>query len=246
MGYLVVGVMFMAVLFGLARIRAGANASAGKSFPTPGYPVSMPTGGSLPPLSPRVQEIARNPDQKIAAIKAYREETGLGLKEAKDAVEAWQASGAAGHLQDASSPQPQPAWRAPGALPPLSENVKRIARDPSGRIEKIMAIKAYREETGAGLAEAKNAVEAWLATGEPAQPIAASPVAASPMPREPEPADAASSTAAQPALSKRVQDSARDPTRRAAASRAYQEETGADAERAKNAIESWLRSQGLG
>src|SRR5262245_61966361 len=29
--------------------------------------------------------------QKIEAIKLYREETGLGLKDAKDAVEAWLA-----------------------------------------------------------------------------------------------------------------------------------------------------------
>ena len=33
------------------------------------------------------QELAAEPGQKIAAIKAYREETGVGLKEAKDAVE---------------------------------------------------------------------------------------------------------------------------------------------------------------
>jgi ribosomal protein L7/L12 len=42
---------------------------------------------------------------------------------------------------------------------PLSERVKQLANDPSRKIE---AIQAYREETGAGLAEAKEAVEAYV------------------------------------------------------------------------------------
>jgi hypothetical protein len=41
----------------------------------------------------------------------------------------------------------------------LSDRVKELARDPSRKIE---AIKAYREETGAGLAEAKQTVEAFI------------------------------------------------------------------------------------
>lgn len=41
----------------------------------------------------------------------------------------------------------------------LSARVKAIADDPSRFIE---AIKVYREESGAGLAEAKNAVEAYV------------------------------------------------------------------------------------
>jgi Ribosomal protein L7/L12 C-terminal domain len=39
------------------------------------------------PLSDRVKELASDPKTKIEAIKMYREETGVGLKEAKDAVE---------------------------------------------------------------------------------------------------------------------------------------------------------------
>lgn len=42
---------------------------------------------------------------------------------------------------------------------PLSEHVKHLASDPARKIE---AIKVYREETGAGLAEAKEAVESHL------------------------------------------------------------------------------------
>ena len=40
-----------------------------------------------------VQLLARTPGQKIAAIKLYREQTGAGLKEAKDAVERIEAGG---------------------------------------------------------------------------------------------------------------------------------------------------------
>jgi hypothetical protein len=51
------------------------------------------TGGAaarkeLPP-SDRVKEIARDPARKIEAIKAYRAETGAGLAEAKEMVEAY-------------------------------------------------------------------------------------------------------------------------------------------------------------
>jgi hypothetical protein len=41
---------------------------------------------------------------------------------------------------------------------PLSDRVKQLAADPA---RKIYAIKAYREETGAGLAEAKEAIESF-------------------------------------------------------------------------------------
>jgi hypothetical protein len=41
----------------------------------------------------------------------------------------------------------------------LSDRVKQLAADPARKIE---AIKLYREETGAGLAEAKEAVEAFI------------------------------------------------------------------------------------
>jgi ribosomal protein L7/L12 len=42
---------------------------------------------------------------------------------------------------------------------PPSDRVKQLASDSSRKIE---AIKVYREETGAGLAEAKEAVEAHI------------------------------------------------------------------------------------
>jgi ribosomal protein L7/L12 len=41
------------------------------------------------PASEGWQELANDPRQKIAAIKAYREQHGVGLKDAKDAVETY-------------------------------------------------------------------------------------------------------------------------------------------------------------
>ncbi len=38
-------------------------------------------------LSERVKQMALDPDRKIEAIKLYREETNVSLKEAKEAVE---------------------------------------------------------------------------------------------------------------------------------------------------------------
>jgi ribosomal protein L7/L12 len=46
-----------------------------------------PTQGLLP-CSERVKQLAAEPGRKIAAIKAYREETGASLAEAKEAIEA--------------------------------------------------------------------------------------------------------------------------------------------------------------
>ena len=43
-----------------------------------------------PAVSDRVKELAADPKRKIEAIKVYREETGAGLAEAKDAIEAYQ------------------------------------------------------------------------------------------------------------------------------------------------------------
>jgi ribosomal protein L7/L12 len=41
-------------------------------------------------LSDRVKELAADPRRKIEAIKVYREETGAGLAESKEAIEAYQ------------------------------------------------------------------------------------------------------------------------------------------------------------
>ena len=45
-----------------------------------------------PPITDDVKVLARTPGSKIAAIKLYRQQTGAGLKGAKDAVEQMERS----------------------------------------------------------------------------------------------------------------------------------------------------------
>jgi hypothetical protein len=52
-------------------------------------------------------------------------------------------------------------------LAPLSERVKQLAADPT---KKIYAIKAYREDTGASLKEAMDAIEKWMREEGPLAP----------------------------------------------------------------------------
>jgi ribosomal protein L7/L12 len=80
--------------------------------------------------------------QKIEAIKLYRDITGAGLKEAKDAVEA---------LERGDAPVPR-------SIPSSGDDAEILELVRAG--QKIRAIKLYRDKTGAGLADAKNAVEA--------------------------------------------------------------------------------------
>lgn len=58
----------------------------------PAAPRKPHDAGNLPQLSDRCREIARDPKRKIEAIKVYRDETGLGLRDSKFAVEAFMAS----------------------------------------------------------------------------------------------------------------------------------------------------------
>jgi ribosomal protein L7/L12 len=91
--------------------------------------------------------------KKIEAIKIYRQETGSGLKEAKDAVEALAAgrpiARRSGESIETSGVDPNS----------LEGQVLTLMRDQ----KKIWAIKVYREKTGVGLKQAKDAVEALAA-----------------------------------------------------------------------------------
>jgi len=93
--------------------------------------------------------------QKIEAIKAYRNLTGAGLKEAKDALDQIERE-----MQGIPTPlnlnlvdaRPKPAT----APVDLDDHFRDLIRKGN----KIEAIKIYREYTGVGLKEAKDAVEA--------------------------------------------------------------------------------------
>ena len=85
--------------------------------------------------------------RKIEAIKLVREQTGCGLAEAKAAVEKLER----GESLEASAPA-----ESAGSL---KEEIRTLVL--SGRM--IEAVKLYRERTGTGLKEAKDAVDAIAA-----------------------------------------------------------------------------------
>jgi ribosomal protein L7/L12 len=83
--------------------------------------------------------------RKIEAIRVYREARGVGLAEAKHAVELIEAG------RQWSAAEPTPATKEPGLVGEVLEHVR------AGRW--IHAVKHYRDATGSGLKEAKDAVE---------------------------------------------------------------------------------------
>jgi len=124
--------------------------------------ISLDAGHPGLPLD-RLAEIkqALSEGKKIEAIKLFREATGLGLKEAKDAVEALERGDPV--VLSSSSTFPLTAEGFP--------DVNRIARLSEVAVlaqqgQKIEAIKLYRQITSVGLKEAKDAVEAMEA-GQP-------------------------------------------------------------------------------
>jgi ribosomal protein L7/L12 len=93
--------------------------------------------------------------RKIEAIKRFREVTGVGLAEAKVAVERLE--------QGSKLPAPTPG----------EPNFEGEVLAHFGERGKIAAIKFYREATGAGLKQAKEAVEEIAARHGYAQPTKA-------------------------------------------------------------------------
>ena len=83
--------------------------------------------------------------RRIEAIKVYRDATGAGLAEAKEAVE----------LIEAGKPPKADSGAAIGDVRALLAVADLVAGG-----NKIEAIKRYREATGLGLKEAKDAVDA--------------------------------------------------------------------------------------
>jgi ribosomal protein L7/L12 len=103
------------------------------------------SGGSL---VDQVREALRR-GNKIEAVKIYKDATGLGLKESKDFVDALER----GEMPTMAA-MPIPTFN--GAPSDWMAQVKAQLRKGN----KIEAIKIYREATGLGLKEAKEAVEA--------------------------------------------------------------------------------------
>lgn len=135
--------------------------------------------------------------QKILAIKGFRERTGVGLKEAKDAVEHFEAHGRwpheYAHLVDGSPPvEPAPPNPSRPARP-LQPIEEMLARN-----EIINAVKELRSLGYGGLKECKDAVDEYRAHGRWSGSLiawaeqASAPAVPAPAPAPaPTPADAA-------------------------------------------------------
>lgn len=95
--------------------------------------------------------------RKVEAVKLYREASGLSLAECVKAVEAIPhttpiAASPPGPERELLSPrEPAPSGLTPEKRAAVMEAIRRK--------QKIEAIKIYREATGLGLAESKEAVE---------------------------------------------------------------------------------------
>lgn len=92
-------------------------------------------------LQQEIQQLLEN-GRKIEAVKRYREVTGVGLAEARNAVESLEQGGA-----------------LPGSRQLSGSSVAEDVMSLLGRGQKIEAIKLYRTQTGSSLKEAKAAVE---------------------------------------------------------------------------------------
>ena len=110
--------------------------------PLDSAPLQSPTSGS-PQWLVEAQQLAQS-GQLIQAIKFFREHTGLGLKEAKEAVEALAAG----------QPLTTPLYTRHTAqmTPEVSNQVIQLLREN----RKIDAIKLIRETTNLGLKESKD------------------------------------------------------------------------------------------
>jgi ribosomal protein L7/L12 len=102
--------------------------------------------------------------RKIEAIKVYREATGAGLKEAKEAVEELESGGSL------ATPEKEPES--------VPFGLEGQVRDLLAQGDKIEAIKLYRGATGSGLQEAKEALESmeWgESLAHPQSPVKTAP-----------------------------------------------------------------------
>lgn len=114
------------------------------------------TPGAELPMPERIHlEIAAG--RMISAIKLYREATGVGLKEAKDAVERIRDGGAMQQLPEAQA-RAVPDGALDGEIAALLAEGKKIA-----------AVKLTRERLHLGLKEAKDYVEDVERTGRGTQ-----------------------------------------------------------------------------
>ncbi len=90
----------------------------------------------------------------IAAIKVFRDRTGVGLQEAKDAIDRWRPGATT-----------SPATARPGLGAFSAASLPSDVRAGIDRLvaagQPISAIKLLREHAGLSLKDAKDAIDAW-------------------------------------------------------------------------------------
>ncbi|HEY3682623.1 MAG TPA: ribosomal protein L7/L12 [Streptosporangiaceae bacterium] len=174
-----VGVLVVVALVAAVRVRA-------LNRPQPPMPIAPGASADLPQSGLTDVQALLASGKKIAAIKRLREQTGMGLAEAKDVVDAMAAG------RPAPGPEQMRRRTIAGAAD-RAQQIRRMSPATRARAEAfiadrklIHAIKAIREDTGMGLRDAKEtaeAMEAEMAAGRPAGGAAP--------PREASPAGAA-------------------------------------------------------
>lgn len=160
---LVVPMFFLVVL--LIGLLMTAGAARRKAVPLP------PQVALAPDIEMSVRDLLVR-RKKIEAIKLVREHSGLGLKDAKDVVDAMDAGYSVG-----SGPGPgrlggPGGFPGPGGADMVAPETRARAEQIIARGALIQAIKLVRQETGLGLKEAKDYCEA-LRDGRlpPASPL---------------------------------------------------------------------------
>jgi ribosomal protein L7/L12 len=93
---------------------------------------------------------------KVALIKALRGATGLGLRDAKQSVD-WYLARRGGQVSTGADADRLGDW-----IDDLLDAERAAASKEDRPVNKILLIKALREASGLGLAEAKRAVEDYL------------------------------------------------------------------------------------
>jgi ribosomal protein L7/L12 len=147
----------------------------GSSFKNPAFSTTPIPGYDLPEQTVLAIRLLVANGQKIQAIKLFRENTGAGLKEAKDVIDS---------LGSASTATAEPTTQTSGAgvvkepqtgnldsttIPGFTLEARTVDLILSllANKQKIAAIKVLREATGVGLKEAKDAIDALDAGRSP-------------------------------------------------------------------------------
>ena len=142
------GVLFTIIGVVVERSRRARAAAPGAPRPGNDVPPDLASLDETAFRSRLIQEI--DAGRTITAIKWVRARTGLGLKEAKEVVDALIAGDVGATLE-----------RRIDEVRGLDEadfHARLLVELGAGR--KLEAIRLYRERTGLGLAEAKDAIEA--------------------------------------------------------------------------------------